>query len=289
MVPQDWERAVSFNEPNERRGHETMPGMDAAEEELRALRARAYGPNPDIADDAAALSRLQELESLRTASRSTMTGPDAAAAAPHPEVSDPDVEPGPEFAALFPAPVEPTASSEGVADPQLAAGPKRYRRRTLWFASATAAALAAGVTYGAVSFLPVSASSGSPQIATLEPTTGIEVPGGFIGAIEDSPVFEFYGLTFFLSSGFNAPSTPDAACLTAVTTDQIPTAEDVTEGSWSVDGYIYSGCEAGAFPATVEVPINSEAPARLKARYPEATAFQFVLDGDRVGVFLDSD
>lgn len=45
---------------------ETPPAADA-EQELRALRARAYGPNGDIQDDPAALARLSELESTRIA------------------------------------------------------------------------------------------------------------------------------------------------------------------------------------------------------------------------------
>lgn len=204
--------------------------------------------------------------------------------------------------ALFPDPPQPLASPQNPAAaphpasaaettaPHEPAGPRRYRRRTLWIAAATAAAVAAGIAYAAVSFTPVSASSGAPQISTLAPTNAIEVPVGFMGAVEDSPAFEFHGLTLFLSSsGFSGPAIADAACLMAVTSDQIPAAEDFTTESWSVEGPIYSGCRVGVFPATIEVPLTADAPAELREAFPDGIALQFVLDGDRVGVFLDSE
>ena len=36
------------------------------------------------------------------------------------------------------------------------------------------------------------------------------------------------------------------------------------------------------------MPIDGDAPDELIDRYPEGAALQFVLDGDRVAVFLDS-
>ena len=299
LVPQGWERAVSFCGPCGCRGHETMPEMDAVDEELRTLRARAYGPHADITDDPAAVRRLHELEAQRSARRSESMAsapatPAATEAAPGEERMPDDVTPGvyieaaPDLDALFPAPPQPPASAAEMTAPPEATGPRRYRRRTLWIAAATAAALAAGITYAAVSFAPVSASSGAPQISTLAPTNAIEVPAGFIGASEDSPVFEFHGMTLFVGGGFGGAAAPGAACLLALDTTQIPAAADFDSSGWSIDGNVYSGCGVGAFPATVEVPLTSEAPGDLTAAFPDATALQFVLDGDRVGVFLDS-
>jgi hypothetical protein len=51
---------------------------------------------------------------------------------------------------------------------------------------------------------------------------------------------------------------------------------------------MYGACSIGAFPATAEIPIDGDTPDALIERYPAGTALQFVLDGDRVGVFLDS-
>ena len=55
------------------------PTSTEAEGELRALRERAYGPNPDIQDDLVALARLSELESARLATEVTFTSVDPAA------------------------------------------------------------------------------------------------------------------------------------------------------------------------------------------------------------------
>jgi hypothetical protein len=288
--------------------------MDAVDEELRTLRARAYGPHPDIADDPAAVRRLDELEGLRAAQRAEMmsTAPATPAGAEAAQVDQwmPDeLAPGlaaldalfpptpgppehPASAELTPAPEQPEhpVSAEEPTAPQQPAGPRRYRRRTLWIVAATAAALAAGITYAVVSFAPVSASSGAPQISTLAPSNAIEVPMGFIGALEDSPAFEFHGLTLFLGSGgYSAPSAQDSVCLMAVSSDQIPATEDFSADSWSVDGFIYSGCQVGVFPGTIEIPLRADAPAELREAFPDGTALQFVLDGDRVGVFLDSE
>ena len=287
--------------------------MDAVDEELRTLRARAYGPHADIANDPAAVRRLDELEALRTTRRAERMSADAASPAavdvvPVDERMPDALTPGlSDLDALFPAAPEVPSSTELPASPQLPAsaehpaaaeetttpqepaGPRRHRRRTLWIAAATAAALAAGITYAVVSFAPVSASSGAPQISTLAPTNAIDVPVGFIGAVEDSPVFEFHGMTLFVGGGFGGAAAPGAACLLALDTTQIPAAADFDSSGWSIDGNVYSGCGVGAFPATVEVPLTSEAPGDLTAAFPDGTALQFVLDGDRIGVFLDSE
>lgn len=46
----------------------------------------------------------------------------------------------------------------------------------------------------------------------------------------------------------------------------------------SVTGEVYWGCQAGSFPATA-----------LRERFPDGTALKFVLDGVRVGVFVEDD
>jgi len=54
------------------------PSAADAKQELRALRARAYGPNGDIQDDPVALARLSELESARVAIEIAPTSSDLA-------------------------------------------------------------------------------------------------------------------------------------------------------------------------------------------------------------------
>ena len=61
-----------------------------------------------------------------------------------------------------------------------------------------------------------------------------------------------------------------------------------TRTSWSISGLAYSACRLGAFPATVEMVVDSNAPEELRAAYPDS-ALQFVKQGDQIGVFLDKD
>lgn len=256
-------------------------------DELRLLRARAYGPAADIQGDPAALQRLHELEAL--VSRPAPVSPVAAAAPRAAERA-----PAPEPVAVFDTPSHAEAASALAVDPgpgssetEGAPPPPRsgIRRRTrvLWVLSVLAsAAVAAGITYGLTSVAPVAVSHGARQIATLEPTS-IEIPAGWMGAGPSSVTWEFYGLTLFETAhGFNGPGDE---CFTLVRTDQVP-AEDADTGSWSFDGNMYASCGVGVFPATIEMVVDSNAPEELRAQFPDR-ALQFVMDGDRVGVFLD--
>lgn len=256
--------------------------MDAAtEEELRRLRARAYGPTADIHQDPGAMRRLQELEAFRR--RRSAAGPEveATAEAEH----DPERDQTLTDLGLQPSP---TTDSE---DESPAPSDRSPRRRTgRWiFAVLTSAALAAGATAAVIWVIPVRVSAGAPQVATLEPSLTLEVPPQWFGAAPDAAVFEFYGLTLFESE--YSPNSGilggEDRCFSVVNSDQVPTKEDFDASSWSVNGQIYSDCSMGSFPATVEVPIDGDSPDSLRARYPEGTAVQFVLDGDRIGVFLD--
>ncbi len=252
---------------------ETMPGMDiTTDDELRALRARAFGPNADIHDDPAAMRRLHELERRRT----EVVQPTAP--------SDAD-----ELLAEFETETEAPGDGTTVAEEAVADAPARRGRRfpVLWVASVVAsAAVAASVTAVVTSMAPVSTSSGAPQIATLDPTSSVVVPAGFFGAEEGSLAFEFHGLTIFENArgyGFDG----DSDCLTVLRTDAIPAQKDFNPDSYGFDRPAYTGCRIGVFPITVEVPFDVDSPAALVDRFPDGRALQFVRDGDRVGVFLD--
>ena len=155
----------------------------------------------------------------------------------------------------------------------------------MWGLSVVAsAALAAGITYAATSMAPVSVSSGAPQIATLEPSPLVEIPAGWFGAGPSARAFEFYGLTLFETAHGYVGTGSD--CFMAIPTEQLP-AEDADPNNWSMSGPMHSGCRVGDFPATVEVPVDSGMPEEIRDRFPPGSALQFVLDGDRIGVFLD--
>ena len=170
-------------------------------------------------------------------------------------------------------------------------GEPRLRRRLsgpvrlVWAASIVAAAgIATALTYGLLAMSPVSASSGAPQIATLRPAPRVEVPPGWFGAGPSSRAWEFHGLTLFETSNGMLGSAGD--CFAVVTTAAIPAEQEIDQNSWSISGLAYTACRVGAFPATVEIVVDSNAPEELRAAYPDS-ALQFVKQGDLIGVFLD--
>ena len=159
--------------------------------------------------------------------------------------------------------------------------------RLTWAVSVVAAAaLAAAVTYALTWVAPVSVSSGAEQIATLEPVPMVDLPPGWFGAGPSSMAFEFYGMTLFeTADGFTSSGGSD--CFVIVPTEELPAA-DADTGNWSMSGAVHSGCGVGDFPATIQLPVDSNTPEELRSRFPEGSALQFVRDGDRVGVFLDT-
>lgn len=144
------------------------------EAELRDLRARAYGPDPDILDDPDAMKRLSELESAHLAERmvretvavSSGAGFDAAARRP---------------AAVLPETV--TAQSTGPAavlvPDGVAGSPPSARLASLWRWMTATRSRRIGVVAGSLAIIIVILSAvswyGAPQPeATLQPS-GAEV------------------------------------------------------------------------------------------------------------------
>ncbi|KJL27665.1 hypothetical protein [Microbacterium oxydans] len=266
--------------------------MDAAtDEELRRLRARAYGPAADIQQDPEAVRRLQELEARNRrapAVHTPTTEPSPSVLrAEEDQATETDPERDQTLSDLGLLPSSPAGTGDDSSAP---ADRSSHRRTGLWVCAIVAAsALAAGITAASTWILPVPVSAGAAQVATLEPDPGLEVPPQWFGAAADAAVFEFYGLTLFESD--YAPNVGafdgEERCFAVVNSDQVPPLEEFDSSSWSFEGQIFSDCSVGAFPATVEVPIDADSPDSLRARYPEGTALQFVLNGDRIGVFLD--
>lgn len=279
-----------------------MPKMDTAtDQELRALRARAYGPMADIDKDPVALRRLQQLEAMQHAATSG-GGSTASPAAVEPEgVRDPEPATAGWDRAFQVFDPTPSAPSDGDSSAPEATPDEPAPRRPLWPASfgsrvvwaaaiAASAAIASAITYGLVSVTPVAASAGAPQIATLEPLPGAAIPPGWMGAGPSSAVFEFYGLTLVETVGGYGFGAGGTNCLLVIGSNQLPDPDDYDSSSgWSLDGPMYSGCAVGVFPSTVEVPLDGTSPKELTTRFPSGKALQFVFDGDSVGVFLDGE
>lgn len=254
--------------------------------ELEALRYRAYGRSPDIADDPSALRRLAELEGW-----ARHPEPEAGALETTEPASAPPVEDE--------TPAESTAPAPDSPEPVHRRHPfaRAFRRVSLrrvspvawiaWGASLVAVAtLAAVVTYGLVGIAPVAVSQGARQIATLEPDPTVRVPTGWFGAGASSHAYRFFGLTLFETTQGMYGST-SGECLTIVLSSDLPEDEESVRDGFSAAGPIYSGCRVGSFPATVAVGVDSTSPLELRAQFPGAS-LQFIKDGERIGVFLGS-
>lgn len=281
---------------------------DATAQELTRLRSRAYGPDADILGDPVAGARLAELEELLRRERlaasptasaprrpggGTTTAADASAIRPVGGGSEPIADGN----AIAPRAAEGTdsapsapadeATDEASATARLWALVRMLTSRlpplatTAWAVSiAAAVALTASVIWSLASLPVVSPVTGAQQVATLEADESVRLPTGFFGnASEGAPAYEYFGLVLGRSSAPTFDGSGD--CLIALDED------DLSPDGMSVNGAVYYGCRAGAFPATIEMTVNDDAPEELQAEFPEGGALQFVLEGDRIGVFWD--
>ena len=261
---------------------------DALEDELRALRARAYGRDADLAQDPAAVERLRELEALSAVAPSGVT----AVQDGHEGSRDPDAPTVVETAVWEqPAPEEQTTVGKQPAPAEQEQTPLRtHRRRTaaLIAGGIAVAVVASAVTWGIARIAPVATSSGTPQIATLVPSTEVSAPDGIPGVAPNSPVWEFHGLT--MSLGTRGQLGDDGGECLWLWRENEPSSESEQSTGDRITGWGTSGCATGSFPATVVLPLpGDDLPPELLTAFPDGRAIQFVLDGDRVGVFLDSD
>lgn len=250
---------------------------DDVRHELRRLRARAYGPDADIAGDSAASARLSALEELERRERSSPPRP-----TPVPNIP---VEP---VASL----VDDDAEGDGEAEVEDDEVPRERRplvrsRRQVWawaISLAVVTALASAATALSVTFLPVSNSEGAPQVGTLESDPEMETPAIFGERTGAERAFkDFYGVTAFVGFAQVDSTENRSPCVYL-----LETAEVSLRGARGVAGnFVYGGCGAGIFPATVEFVVAEGMPEAFVERFPIGTSVQFVFDGENVGVFSD--
>ncbi|MDQ1175515.1 hypothetical protein QE416_000251 [Microbacterium sp. SORGH_AS 421] len=247
---------------------------DDVREELRLLRARAYGPEADIADDPVAVSRLRDLEELEredrlpTAPRTPPAPPAgssaAAASAQHDEEDETDEE---EIRRERPPLV------------------RSKRRLWAWAISlAVVAALASAATAMSVSFVPVTATARAPQVDTLVPDPDSSAPAVFGERTGAERGYEnYYGVAAFTGRAPTDATDNRNPCLYLLDADEVDT--DDTRGFRG--NFVYGGCGAGVFPATVQFVVADGMPDAFIQRFPIGTSVQFVFDGENVGVFSD--
>ena len=256
-----------------------MQGMDAeARGELQRLRARAYGPDADLADDPAAWARLRDLEEAERRGRADATPPPVEESAPAPaddEAQDIDADRG----------------DDAVTD-RPSRRPVLRRARTLWLwagSLAVVAAVASAASIAATTFVPVARTAGVAQVDALRPdptvATDVVRSMGF-GSSPVSGYADFYGLTAFAGSTEIDSAGNRADCLLLMDTADIGATGDDTSFR---GGFRYGACGAGAFPATVEFVVTPELPEAFRQRFPVGSSVQFVREGERVGVFSDAE
>ncbi|MFJ6651741.1 hypothetical protein ACIQLJ_02965 [Microbacterium sp. NPDC091313] len=238
------------------------------DEELRMLRARAYGPSADIHLDGAALRRLRELE----AAAAPAARPDAPRpAAPSAPMTDPPDPAAPED--------DRTADEE---EPATTAGRPRARFRRGLVAGAASVALLVSAGIGAA----VNAAL-SPQ----HPTPGVEL----VRTVGIDPDFSWP--SFFPEPGsLRAIGFSDLAGITVVA---IPPSSAAARG-WCIFTYetarldptsdAYEGdteqaCEGRPFPASVVIDLD-RAPRSLREAFPDDSALQLVLDAEQREVLV---
>ncbi|WP_409047499.1 hypothetical protein AB2L57_15370 [Microbacterium sp. HA-8] len=267
--------------------------------ELRALRARAYGPEADIADDPARLRRLEELEAIARASRYS-AGRDEPAAEPDPAVpvvagTSADAG-GPRHRAPEPgweaeAGPEPTPSAVQ-SDATPTRGEQRRSRLVIaWVASLVIAVLITAIVTGVVSRR---VQADPREVGVLGIDTFAELPEIFAGWQCGGPDCDpedvageafagFFGLAIYrMPGGWTGGRVGDECLL-------IMDAASIEPESNSFSGPIYSGCAAGGFAATVQLSVTSELPDELRDEFAEGTGLRFIEDGDEVVVLSDAE
>jgi hypothetical protein len=268
---------------------------DPETDELRRLRARAYGPDADIAADPRAQARLAELEAERRAPVDVQSAdpvPSGAGTAPAaPEITEASVTPPP---AEPPAPASLSSASEG-GEPSATAhadapppAPTRsaasLRRRVIlaWAASLALVGVVVAIVTNAITApdRALDEPRDIVRIATLHTDKAFVPPVSYESSSAKVSGFdEFHGLTAMAIRGWLGVA--NAPCLLIVDTDEL----NIDSGI--LDGDTYYGCSAGEFPATVTVRVDSRLPDGIREMFADGTGLQFVLRGDDVIVAAD--
>ena len=235
--------------------------MDAStKNELRLLRARAYGPASDIHDDPGAVARLDELERL---AREPLAPPAAAEPAPEPEP-------------------EPTVAARAVAPASPARQARLTARQRAWWAGSLLGSAAIGCLIAGVGALLATVGSPVHQVADLAVDESADAPPYFEQPYRNPAVFdEFFELRPVRLVG-PVGGGQEGKCLAIVA------ASDVTDPDELNPGVFGFTCGVEPFGATAPLLVDERLPAALREQFSDGTALQFELRGDRVRVYSDA-
>lgn len=251
-----------------------MDGTDR--EELRLLRARAWGPNADIADDATARERLRALEDLERSSR--VGERDASDIERTSRVAvDPSVTDEADDGASGSEPdVEPSRRRRSAVLAFLRT--RRGLRAVMWASTLLVVLVLAATTLTLVQRVQAAPLVPSAQqAARLTVVEAFERPEFFGNRGGDEPPLigftELAGLQALVApDGGGYFSTESAACIYVYQTS------DVRDSATSIAGQVWGGCGAGGFPATAQFVVNDQNSESVRETFTEGTALQFVFD-----------
>ncbi|MFI8632793.1 hypothetical protein ACIGEP_09385 [Microbacterium sp. NPDC077663] len=217
--------------------------------ELTRLRERAYGRTPDIADDAAALARLRELEDRALRRESAEPFPGDAAPADEPAVEDPPV-------GQTPTPV---------------AAPRRAPRWLVALGAVVAAAVLVAATVAITQAVPDETTrySGAERATTLSVIDG---GGAQANASAGRRYVDFRGYSVFAFTA-TSPDRPNAECLSIVS------PQEAADDSLST-------CGAAPFPVSVTTVVSEQSPDAARASYRLGTVLNFTLTSAGVEVWV---
>ncbi len=244
------------------------------DEELQALRRRAYGPDADIHLEARALHRLRELES------STREQDQVAAA----DGSQTDFAPDDQVVAV--------QDETGSAVLHQARQPQLLRRSTVLIALGVAV-VASILAVALVVIQRVQADPlqvGATQVTRLSADPTYTIPTYYFGSafgrdLEARGFEEFYGLRVVVTIGSIYGNQSNDACVNIY-----PSVDITNPNSSGFSGQVLVGCTAGTFPAIVQFRVDAAGlPADLRSAFPESAGLQFVYDraNDEVVVFTE--
>ncbi|MFJ4161288.1 hypothetical protein [Microbacterium testaceum] len=246
-----------------------MPRIDD-DDELSALRRRAYAPGADIADDPEALQRLIELES-RDGSSSTsdvVAAPSEVESAPVDAIGEEEPTPVP----------DPPRRKFRM--------PHLRRSTTILLAAAALVVVCAGTALVLVQRVQTDPLQvGATQIARLTPDPDFRPPSSFTQGVSSgvTSFAEFQGFRVAVYASFDTGEGA-SRCMTVW---QPALLQELGNGT-SYDGrYLLPSCGAGVFPPSATLLLSEGSPELRNGDLPAGTALQFVYDAanDEVVVF----
>lgn len=262
-----------------------------SDDELRALRARAYGRDADIDGDPAAIARLRALEAQAAPAALVVTAPvrevPVVSVVPAPPVEEAATDAAPdEFgrSGELPRTGELPAIDAENAEPE---HPSPSRPRTLFTPRPSApwlwlgAACIALAAFGSAVVVSAVRSADPRLVAEIAVDPDASWPESFGEKGPDAALFEeFAGLTIARGVEWLSFDESDAMCIVAIDTEELLG----DSGGFQIAAW---GCDAGSFPPVIRIEVTSAQPQALRDRFGDGTGLELIMRGDHIEVFAD--